>query len=88
MQRENMETLGTPELFYFLGLEVPGTTWLTFIGYLAFYFPGTLGYPTRFYVIFILKILPNNFQSGWRNSCINMLFPMFFQHGWVPIILC
>ena len=78
MQRENMETLGTPELFYFLGLEVLGTTWLTFIGYLAFYFPGTLGYPTRFYFIFILQILQNNFQSGWRNSCINMLFfPVF-----------
>jgi hypothetical protein len=42
MQRENMETLGTPELCYFLGLEVLGTTWLT-LGTWHFIFLAPLG---------------------------------------------
>ena len=73
--------LGYPRIILFLGLGSPWDN-MAHLGQLAFYFPGTLGctvgYPTRFYFIFILQILQNNFQSGWRNSCINMLFfPVF-----------
>jgi hypothetical protein len=42
MQRENMETLGAPELIYFWGLEVLGTTWLT-LGAWPFIFLAPLG---------------------------------------------
>lgn len=69
--------LGEPRIILFFGFGSPWDN-MAHLGYLAFYFPGTLGYPTRFYCIFILQMLQNNFQSGWRNSCINMLFfPVF-----------
>ena len=42
MQRENMETLGTPELFYVWGLEVLGTIWIT-LGTWPFIFLAQLG---------------------------------------------
>ena len=51
MQRENMETLGNPELFYFLGLEVLGTTWLT-LGTWHFIFLAPLGTQLDF-IIFL-----------------------------------
>ena len=53
MQRENMETLGTPELFYFLGLEVLGTTWLT-LGSWHVIFLAPLGAPLGTQLDFIL----------------------------------
>jgi hypothetical protein len=66
MQRENMETLGTPELCYFLGLEVLGTTWLT-LGTWHFIFLAPLGTQLDFILFLFCRFCKIIFSQDGGN---------------------